>query len=53
MDILVVGISNQLLKKVLKLKQSFLKNKAVTGKTPFFVIGQFCTQHFICFNINF
>ena len=26
---------------VLKLKQIFQKNKAVTGKTPLFVIGQF------------
>ena len=26
-----------------KLKQNFRKRKVVTGKTPFFVIGQFCT----------
>ena len=25
------------------------KNEEVTGKTPFFVIGPFCTSHFVCF----
>ena len=34
------------LKKVLKLKQIFTKKK-VAGKTPFFVIGPFCTHHSI------
>ena len=29
------------------------KNKVVTGKTPFFVIGQFCSHHFIFLNICF
>ena len=53
MDIWVVGISNQLLKVVLKLKQNFQKNKVVTGKTPFLVIGLFCTHHSICLNIGF
>ena len=32
---------------VLKLKQIFKKNKAVTGKTSRFVIGQFCSRHSI------
>ena len=32
---------------VLKLKQDFRKNKAVAGKTPFYVIGPFCTPHSI------
>ena len=36
-----------------KLKQNFRKKKVVTDKTPFFVIGQFCTPHSICFNIGF
>ena len=36
-----------------KLKQNFRKRKVVTGKTPFFVIGQFCTPHSICLNIGF
>ena len=37
----------------LKLKQNFRKNKVVTGKTRFFVIGLFCTPHSICLNIGF
>ena len=44
MDIWVVGTSNQLF---LKLKQNFQKNNVVTGKTPFFMIGPFCTHHSI------
>ena len=36
------------LHEVLKLKQNFRKNKVVTGKTPFFVIGPFCTPDSIC-----
>ena len=32
------------LQKVLKPKQNFQKNKIVTGKTLFFVIGPFCTH---------
>ena len=38
---------------VLKLKQISQKNKAVTGKTPLFVKGQFCSRHSICLNIGF
>ena len=30
-----------------------LKNKVVTGKTPLFVIGPFCSRHSICLNIGF
>ena len=41
------------LQEVLKLKQNFQKNKAVTGKTLFFVIGSFYSQHFICLSIGF
>ena len=41
------------LQEVLKLKQNFQKNKPVTGKTPFFLIGPFCTHHSICLNIGF
>ena len=37
----------------LKLKQNFQKNKVVTGKTPFFVTGPFCSHHFICLKIGF
>ena len=37
----------------LKLKQIFQKNKAVTGKTSLFAIGQFCSHHSICLNIGF
>ena len=36
-----------------KLKQNFQKRKVITGKTPFFVIGQFGTPHTICLNIGF
>ena len=35
------------------LKQNFQKNKVATGKTPAFVIGPFCTSHFICLSIGF
>ena len=44
-DIWVVGTLNQ---EVLRLKINFQKNKGISGKTPFFVKGQFCTNHFIC-----
>ena len=54
MDIWVVGTSNQLfLCEVLKLKQNFRKNKVVTGKTRFFVIGPFCIPYSIYLNIGF
>lgn len=52
-DIWVLGTSNKLFTRGFKLKQSFVKNKVITDKTPFFVIGQFCTPHPICFNIGF
>ena len=29
------------------------KNKVVTSKIPFFVIGPYCTHHSICLNIDF
>ena len=48
MSIWVVGTANQLFIRDLKLKQNFQKNKA-----PFFVIGPFCSYHFICLNIGF
>ena len=32
--------------------QIFQKDKVVTGKTPLFVIGPFCSPHSICFNIG-
>ena len=38
---------------VLKLEQIFQKNKVVTGKTPLFVIGPFCSRHSIYLNISF
>ena len=37
---------------VLRLKQNFRKIKKVTGKTPFFEIGPFCTPHSICLYID-
>ena len=36
-----------------KLKQTFQKNKVVTGKTPLFVIGPFCSHYSVCLNIGF
>ena len=45
MGICFVGISNQLF------IRGSDKNKVVTGKTSFFVIGAFCAHHFICLNI--
>ena len=39
--------------KILELKQNFLKNKVVTGKTPFFAIGPLHTLHSICLKIGF
>ena len=41
MGLWVVGTSNQLF----KMKQNFQKNKVVTGKTLFIVIGPFCSHH--------
>ena len=37
---------------VFKLKQSFWKNKVVTGKTQFFLIDPFCAPQPICLNIS-
>ena len=52
MDIWVVGTLNQLFE-VVALKLNFQKNKVGIGKTPFFVIGPFCTPHSIWLNIGF
>ena len=41
------------LEEVLKLKQNFQKNEVVAGKTPFFLIGPFCSHRSICLNIDF
>ena len=53
MDIWVLVQQINFLFEVLKLKQNFRKSKEVTGKTLFFVIGAFCTPHFICLDIGF
>ena len=56
MGIWFVGTSNELVIREqlhLKGKQNFQKNQVVTGKTPTFVIGPFCTHHSICLNIGF
>ena len=37
---------------VLELKQIFQRNRAVTDKTPLFVIGQFCSRYSICLKIG-
>ena len=43
-DIWIVITSNQ---EVLEMKKGFQKNKVVTDKTPFFMIGPFCTPYSI------
>ena len=57
MGIWVVGTSiwvfGLLVQEILKLKQNFQKNEVVTDKTPFHVIGSFCTHHSTCLNIDF
>ena len=52
MGMWIVGISNHFFIGVSKLKQNFRKNKVVTGKTPFLLIGSFCTHHSIYLNIG-
>ena len=54
MNIYVVGTSNQLFIPVLSTKTNVSKKKKyiVTGKTLFFVIGPFCTPHFVYFNLG-
>ena len=49
------SLANQInsFKEVFQLKQKFKKNKVVTGKTSFFVIGPLCTHDSICLNIGF
>ena len=49
MDIWVVGTLNQLFIGSSQTETKFQKHKVVTDKTPFFVIGPFCTHHSICF----
>ena len=58
MGIWVVGTSNQIfvkkfLKILKKLLKIFKKNKVITGKTPSYAIGPFCTHHSICLDIEF
>ena len=53
MAIWMVGTSNQIFIRDLKLKQNFRKYKIVTGITPFFMKSPFCTPHFVCMNIDF
>ena len=47
MGIWVVGTSNQLFIRGSKTETN-LKNEVLTGKTPFSVIGPFCTYRFVC-----
>ena len=35
------------------MKRNFQKNKVVTGKTPFFVVGLFCSHHFIALILDY
>ena len=53
MDIWVAGTSNELFLKGSKTgKNFFKKNKVVTGKTPLFVIGPFCSRRSVCLNTD-
>ena len=44
---------NQLFMRFLNWNKTFKKNKVVTGKTPFSVIGSSWSYHSICLNIGF
>ena len=50
MDIWLFGRLNQLFIKNFILELNFQKNKVVSGKTPFFVRGQFFTPHTLAFD---
>ena len=52
-ELFIDFFKSTLYNRFLNSKQNFQKNKVVTGKTPFFVIGPFCTHHSICLNIGF
>ena len=53
MDIWVAGTSNELFLKGSKTgKKIFKKTKVVTGKTPLFVIGPFCSRRSVCLNTD-
>ena len=53
-DIWVNDISNQLIIRSFYTDTKILKNdKVVTGKTPFFVVGPFCTHRSISLNTGF
>ena len=52
MNICLAGTPNQLIIKSI-LKLNFQKNKEVSGKTLFFIIGAFCPPRSICLNIGF
>ena len=45
-----IWIFVSLVHEITQIKSIFQKNKVVTGKTPLFMIGQFCSRHSICLN---
>ena len=47
-----IGKSNQFFTRGSYTKAKFSKNKVVTDKTPFFVIGPYCTPYSMCVNIG-
>ena len=53
LDIWVVGTLNQLIVIDSYTEIEISKNKSFSGKTPFFVKGQFCIPHSIYLNISF
>ena len=53
MGIWVISTLNQLFIRCSYNQIKFSKKKVVGGRTPFFVIGIFCTSHSNCLNIGF
>ena len=53
MYIWAIGALNELFLRDSYTQTKFLKNEVVSGKSPFSVIGLFCTLHSICLNIFF
>ena len=48
-----IGMLNQLFIRDSYSQFKFPKNEVISGKSPFLVIGPFCTPHSICQNIGF
>ena len=53
MGVWAVGKLNQLFIRGSFTETKLSKKKTVTGKTPYPVIGPFCSYHSVCLNIGF